>query len=1224
MRERIMGENIMTKEAAPHLLHQLAAVYEQVRENGDDIRAEKLIELYDKYKQQELMICFAGHFSAGKSSMINALLGEDILPNSPIPTSANIVKITSGKGKVRVYFKHSAPEEYQEPFDLDMLKQYSMDKDNIQKIEISTLAPLLPAKTAFIDTPGIDAADDADRLMTEGSLHLMDALFYVMDYNHVQSEVNLQFLLDLQAKNIPFYVIINQIDKHKESELTFTSFKESIRQTFDVWEIKPERIFYSSLYEPDLEHNQFQEIQQTLQDLFTTRKQELLDRQHSLNDVIEQHVVFLQEQFEEELETYYVPPKQQEELSQKSTIQNKLDAYEQKKTNLKTDFYDVLQQTLKNAYLMPAVLRDKAASFLESQQSDFKVGLLGAKKKTSEERKKRLNQFRIDLQQTVEAGLQWKLRDKWLPLLKDYKVDDIQVQNELQQFTISVKEANLLETIKQGATLNGEAIIQYTNDLAHEIKKQAKQQANALWNQVEAAIQAELQPICSKLTDQLIELNSIEQKLNHYIAIEKSLAHKQNLVRQAIYHEAPSREKTIAMIEEILLQQEQRVTFVAQPMAFKARQMAGSEDCLLTDEKQIPSKETGASHPVETTVNAIEQTMSIVKDLPGFQSIMDDLKSKQYRLEHRTYTIALFGAFSAGKSSFANALMGEAILPVSPNPTTATVNRIHPVTNTHKHGTVIVQLKKQEELVKEVVTMTKKFSPESDRLEDLIAWIDKEQLYRHEELENTYQAYLQAILNGYASMQQFLGQSMYLSIEAFPSYVTDETKACFVETIDLYYDCALTRQGISLVDTPGADSINARHTNVAFDYIKHADAILYVTYYNHALNRADKDFLMQLGRVKDSFQLDKMFFIVNAADLAKDEEELALVTTYVTEQLAQLGIRFPRLYPVSSRNALSEKQLHKRSDQLMAAFEADFYPFIHRDLTKLAVAAAFRDMERLEQQLQQFIASQKLDQQEKKAFKQSIETKHQQLQQIIDDIKAAAYLNQVKQKIQKQLYYVLERFSIRFHDMFKETVNPATITESGKEGRKQLWDCMWNLIAYCQTELIRELQAVSLRIEAFMNDSMLDVYRFIEKQSQSVDKSFMFAEIDRKDIASPVFSEAFQAMDHQPLNRMIQSYKNTKAFFAKNEKERTKEAIYGFLQPIVKEYMDVNEQHMDAFYGEQWATIISDLKENIAIQLQKHMDSYHEMITSNVSLPELINKQHEVSAILADYKQKEG
>ena len=48
--------------------------------------------------------------------------------------------------------------------------------------------------------------------------------------------------------------------------------------------------------------------------------------------------------------------------------------------------------------------------------------------------------------------------------------------------------------------------------------------------------------------------------------------------------------------------------------------------------------------------------------------------------------------------------------------------------------------------------------------------------------------------------------------------------------------------GVTLVDTPGADSINARHTGVAFEYIRNADAILFITYYNHAFAKADREF----------------------------------------------------------------------------------------------------------------------------------------------------------------------------------------------------------------------------------------------------------------------------------------------------------------------------------------------------------------------------------------------
>ena len=47
----------------------------------------------EKLEKEAFTIAFAGHFSAGKSSMINALVDEPILPTSPIPTSANIVTV---------------------------------------------------------------------------------------------------------------------------------------------------------------------------------------------------------------------------------------------------------------------------------------------------------------------------------------------------------------------------------------------------------------------------------------------------------------------------------------------------------------------------------------------------------------------------------------------------------------------------------------------------------------------------------------------------------------------------------------------------------------------------------------------------------------------------------------------------------------------------------------------------------------------------------------------------------------------------------------------------------------------------------------------------------------------------------------------------------------------------------------------------------------------------
>ncbi len=134
--------------------------------------------------------------------------------------------------------------------------------------------------------------------------------------------------------------------------------------------------------------------------------------------------------------------------------------------------------------------------------------------------------------------------------------------------------------------------------------------------------------------------------------------------------------------------------------------------------------------------------------------------------------------------------------------------------------------------------------------------------------------------------------------------------------------------GVTLVDTPGADSINARHTGVAFDYIRNADAILFITYYNHAFAKADREFLIQLGRVKDAFELDKMFFIVNAIDLAETKDEEEDVKNYVRNELQRFGIRFPKIYGVSSLNALREKVENSDLQSGMQPFEESFYRFL--------------------------------------------------------------------------------------------------------------------------------------------------------------------------------------------------------------------------------------------------------------------------------------------------------
>src|SRR5699024_7383598 len=137
-------------------------------------------------------------------------------------------------------------------------------------------------------------------------------------------------------------------------------------------------------------------------------------------------------------------------------------------------------------------------------------------------------------------------------------------------------------------------------------------------------------------------------------------------------------------------------------------------------------KETIKNKPkwtVKQTIKAIDRTIMEMKDVDGFHSFIEDLEKQRSQLQNRSVTIALFGAFSAGKSSFANALIGSELLPSSPNPTTSVINKITPVTTEYPHGTVLVTWKKEQVLVNEVREITKAWNPEDTSLPYLLDWI---------------------------------------------------------------------------------------------------------------------------------------------------------------------------------------------------------------------------------------------------------------------------------------------------------------------------------------------------------------------------------------------------------------------------------------------------------------------------------------------------------------------
>ncbi|OEH55856.1 hypothetical protein AQ616_06675 [Oceanobacillus sp. E9] len=1200
--------------------NQIIALYERMREYSDFIHADRMIDVLEKYQNQELIIALVGHFSAGKSSMINHLMGLELLANSPIPTSANIVKITSGQGVANVYFHNGDKKVYTEPYDLQEIKQYSTDKRQISRIDISTSTPILPEGTAILDTPGIDAADDSDRMLTESALHLADYMLYITDYNHVQSEVNLQFLQTMEEKQLPYVVIVNQIDKHDDEELTFDEFQQKIKQTFDQWNLHPSKVFYTSLKDPQANYNQWDELYAFVYQMLTNKK-DYLNTFTSMMHILEDHKSYVHSDTDKKLELFAADTENWSEKEEKwNELSDRLQQLTQQGEDLKESFTRELQQTLKNAYLMPAELREKAKTYLESQQTGFKVGgIFKSQKKTEEAKQEREQQFLDGLNESIQTALKWKIRDKWYEEINKQQLPSSLREQILPYIELQLDKQDLAKAIRKGAEVNGDFVLLYTNDLAEQIKGKFRRQMRVMLNEVSKQLQQHNAQEISNIEKELNHLNQLKETVENKEVIIQEKREYLHLLEVTLVDPKPSKET----LEEMQNQIHVRKPNGTYNEEDTTEQMADTKSEIQKIDNYV---EQNSAQLSQVSIRTLQKSMieaSSILNLSGFESYQNNLNKREYSLKNRSYTIALFGAFSAGKSSFANALIGEEVLPVSPNPTTAAVNRIRPVQEPYEHGQVVVSVKSEAAMIQDIQRITKAYRPPEGTLEELIEWVDKKTITKDENLQRMYRSYLAAIESGYQQMKDYLGSEMIITLQEFSFFVTEESKACFIKEMDLYYDCGITQQGITLVDTPGADSINARHTNVSFEYIKHADVILYVTYYNHALSRADKDFLMQLGRVKDVFELDKMFFIVNASDLAVDQTELAIVNNYVEEQLIQLGIRHPRLYPVSSKRSLQEKRAKEPLNDEMMKLEESFYSFIHNDLTSLTKQAAVRDLERAHHALIEYIRSLQMDESGKEQRKKEINDARNEIIQYVSTFNDDSYITRLKQKLEKQTFYVAQRFGIRFHDLFKEIYNPTTITESGSAGRDQLYRQFDELAVYINQELKQELQAISLRMEHLIHECMKEIHEEITSFAFHSDSIFELSSVELLEMSTPEKYPSILLEKNASLKKVFSNYKDTRSFFVKNQKETIKDQLYAIIEPYVKAYVDEGNTMLYKDYKEQWTSKLSQLKSQWQVELEEIADQYINRLFVSVDIEMIVERSKQLEKLLLEIRGKD-
>ncbi len=474
-------------------------------------------------------------------------------------------------------------------------------------------------------------------------------------------------------------------------------------------------------------------------------------------------------------------------------------------------------------------------------------------------------------------------------------------------------------------------------------------------------------------------------------------------------------------------------------------------------------------------------------------------------------------------------------------------------------------------------------------------------------------AFLRAFYNGFAAYETQLGEVLTTDLAAFRDFVALEEKSCLVEWIDVYYDCPLTREGITLVDTPGADSINARHTNVAFEYIKSSDAILFVTYYNHAFSKADREFLIQLGRVKDTFELDKMFFIINAIDLASSEAELSTVMEYVKEQLIGYGIRKPNMFAVSSMLAIQEKlQSLNANESRIQPFENAFYHFISGDLKEMAVEAAKSEHNRALQFLNRLISTAQEDKTVKETKRLQTMEEHEDIKRFINQQTASFLKNRLTQEADELLFYIKQRVFFRFSDFFKESFNPSVLKEDGRNIKKVLQMALQEFLETIGYDFAQEIRATTLRLEAFIGKIVKERYEQLTEELRKMNDGLSFSPFEPGKMESRDVKNAFETLDQKLFQKALSYYKNAKSFFEKNEKKLMAEELENVLQKPSDEYLLMEGERLKSFYNLALEAETARLFDFISEQVDEYFKGIIASLSDELPIEILLEAEREI------------
>ncbi len=204
--------------------HRLAGILLDLERLAEGLGAPDLAlrarEAREPLEKGEIRVVVVGQFKRGKSTLLNALVGQPVLPTGMVPVTSVVTEIRWSPGpEVRVVFRDgniSHPP-------LSGLREFVSERGNpgnrkgVQRVEVGLPTPLLEGGLVLVDTPGIGSTDPGATERAYAFLSRVDAALVVLSPDPPLGEGEARYIQELLAHTPHALFVLTKVDLFPEA-----------------------------------------------------------------------------------------------------------------------------------------------------------------------------------------------------------------------------------------------------------------------------------------------------------------------------------------------------------------------------------------------------------------------------------------------------------------------------------------------------------------------------------------------------------------------------------------------------------------------------------------------------------------------------------------------------------------------------------------------------------------------------------------------------------------------------------------------------------------------------------------------------------------------------------------------------------------------------------------------------------------------------------------------